>query len=283
MSSVRGPQKGDSRAKTPQIACAWLALPGGHASRFSAGGCDSSPRSSRSTSCSRSRGTRARMNAVSSPVGSRRSRPSRPDRFEGHVQQERALAAAVGREHGVLQQRPRFNADLAVEPRVVAATQQQPPRGSLRDRCDPARRRLGERQGREPLSSGTAINAAASALLNNNRGLTGGRQRSSRRAQKGSQRRRSPPSSWYWPNAASSPPSRPRARRRPVAHAPARIVAANNGVPAFASIALAHSSENGSATCAGAGLPIGCGDPGVKASTTPPSSTQPIIPQHKLG
>jgi hypothetical protein len=126
--------------------------------------------------------------------------------------------------------------------------------------------------GASALSSGTAINAAASALLNNNCGLTGGRQRASRCAQKGSQRRRRPPSSWYWPNAASSPPSRPRARRRPVAHAPARIVAANNGVPAFASIALARSSENGSATRVGAGLPIGCGDPGVNASTTPPSN-----------
>jgi hypothetical protein len=51
--------------------------------------------------------------------------------------------------------------------------------------------------GASALSSGTAINAAASPLLNNSRGLTDGKQRASRPAQKGSQRRRSPPNSWY--------------------------------------------------------------------------------------
>ena len=153
MSSVRGPQNlANSLAKMPQIACACASpSPGGHASRFNAGGWASSPRSSRSTSSSRSRGTRARMRPVSSPVGSS-TIPPIPARIASTVMfnKQRALATAGRPENmRVLEQRPRFDADLTVEPRVVAATQQQPTRRGLRDRRDPARWRLGERHGRE--------------------------------------------------------------------------------------------------------------------------------------
>ena len=276
MSSVRGPQNlANSRAKTPQIACACASpSPGRHASRLSAGGWRSSPRSSRSTSCWRSRGTRARMSPVNSLVGSSTTPPI-PAR----------IASSVMFNSSVLLPRP-------VGPRTWVCwssargstrTSRSNPEWSLRPNSSPregacatgAARRAGasaNETGASALSSGSATSAAASSLLNSNRGRIAGRHRSSRRAQNGSRPRRSPPSSWYWPNPASTPPSRPRARRRLAAHAPARIVAASIGAEAFASIARARSSANGSATRVAAGRPIGCGEPGVSASSTPPTA-----------
>jgi hypothetical protein len=52
---------------------------------------------------------------------------ARPDRLDGHVQQQRALAAPGRPEHvRVLKQPCRLNANLAVKPRVIAMAEQQP-------------------------------------------------------------------------------------------------------------------------------------------------------------
>jgi hypothetical protein len=70
---------------------------------------------------------------------------ARTDRLDGHVQQQRALAAPGRAEHvRVLQQPRRLNADLAVKPRVIAMAEEKTVRGCVRGGRDPARRRLAE-------------------------------------------------------------------------------------------------------------------------------------------